>query len=157
MNLLNAVIMNNTREEILDQLGKLLTLSNDAEEGYKEAAENVDGSELKTLFLKQSQQRAEFAQELDREIRTLGGDPDNSTSITADLHRAWINIKSAFTSNDDKAVVQECHRGDQEALNDYNSVLQETNLAASTRELLLRQKQSIDTANSTMARLAQVV
>ena len=149
--------MNNTKEEILDQLSKLLTLSNDAEEGYKEAADNVDESELKALFLKQSQQRAEFAQELDREIRTLGGDPDNSTSITADLHRAWINIKSAFTSNDDKAVVQECHRGDQEALNDYNAVLQETNLAASTRELLLRQKQSIDTANSTMARLAQAV
>ncbi len=149
--------MNNTNEEILDQLSKLLTLSNDAEEGYKEAADNVDSSELKTMFLKESRQRAEFAQELDGEIRTLGGDPDNSTSITADLHRAWINIKSAFTSNDDKAVVKECHRGDQEALSDYNSVLQETNLAASTRELLLRQKQSIDTANSTMARLAQAV
>ncbi len=149
--------MNNTNEEILDQLSKLLTLSNDAEEGYKEAADNVDSSELKTMFLKESRQRAEFAQELDGEIRTLGGDPDNSTSITADLHRAWINIKSAFTSNDDKAVVKECHRGDQEALSDYNSVLQETNLAASTREMLLRQKQSIDTANSTMARLAQAV
>ncbi|WP_020602450.1 ferritin-like domain-containing protein [Spirosoma spitsbergense] len=149
--------MNDTREEIIDQLGKLLTLSNDAEEGYKEAADNVDDNELKTLFLKQSQQRAEFAQELDREIRALGGDTDNDTSLTADLHRAWINIKSAFTSNDDKTVVRECHRGDQEALNDYNKVLQETNLAASTRELLLRQKQSIDTANSTMARLAQAV
>jgi uncharacterized protein (TIGR02284 family) len=149
--------MNSTNEETLDQLGKLLTLSNDAEEGYKEAADNVDSSELKTLFLKESRQRAEFAQELDQEIRTLGGDPDNSTSVTADLHRAWMNIKAAFTSNDDKAVVKECHRGDQEAISDYNAVLQETNLAASTRELLLRQKQSIDTANSTMARLAQAV
>lgn len=149
--------MNDTREEIIDQLGKLLTLSNDAEEGYKEAADNVDDNELRTLFLEQSQQRADFAQELDSEIRALGGDADNGTSLTADLHRAWINIKSTFSSNDDKAVVQECHRGDQEALNDYNAVLQETNLAASTRELLLRHKQSIDTANSTMARLAQAV
>ncbi|WP_018619102.1 ferritin-like domain-containing protein [Spirosoma luteum] len=149
--------MNDTREEILDQLGKLLTLSNDAEEGYKEAADNVDDNELKTLFLEQSRQRADFAQELNREISTLGGNADNGTSLTADLHRAWINIKSTFSSDDDKAVVQECHRGDQEALNDYNSVLQGTNLAASTRELLLRQKQSISTANSTMARLAQVV
>ena len=149
--------MNDTREEILDQLNKLLTSSNDAQEGYKEAADNVDDNELKTLFLQQSQQRAEFAQELAGEISALGGDTDSGTSFTADLHRAWINIKSAFTSDDDKAVVQECHRGDQEALNDYNTVLQETDLAASTRELLLRQKQSIDTANSTMARLAQIV
>jgi uncharacterized protein (TIGR02284 family) len=146
-----------TRTEILDQLSELLTISHDAEKGYQEASENVDDNELKTLLLAQSRQRAEFAQELDREIRTLGGEPDNGTSITADLHRAWINIKSTFSTNDDKAVVQECHRGDQEALNTYNAVLQETDLVASTRELLLRQKQSIDSANSTMARLALVV
>lgn len=146
-----------TRDEILDQLSQLLTRSNDAEKGYQEAAENVDDNELKSLFLTQSRQRAEFAQELDREIRTLGGDPDNGTSLSADLHRAWLNIKSTFTDHNDKAVVQECHRGDQEALKDYTSVLQETDLAASTREMLLRQKQSIDSANSTMARLALVV
>ena len=146
-----------TRGEILDQLSQLLTLNHDAEKGYQEASENVKDNELKSLFLTQSRQRAEFATELDREVRSLGGEPSDTTSIAADLHRAWINLKSVFSSNDDKAVVQECHRGDQEALNTYNQVLQETDLAASTRELLLRQKQSIDSANSTMAKLALVV
>ncbi|UFH56489.1 PA2169 family four-helix-bundle protein [Spirosoma sp. KNUC1025] len=146
-----------TRGEILDQLNKLLTRNHDAEKGYQEASENVKDNELKSLFLAQSRQRGEFAQEIDREIRALGGEPDNDTSLAADLHRAWINIKSTFSSDDDKATVQECHRGDKEALEDYNAVLQETDLAASTRELLLRQKQSIDSANSSMARLAQVV
>jgi len=146
-----------TRGEILDQLNKLLTLSHDAEKGYQEAAENAKDTELKSLFMSQSRQRSEFAVSLDREIRVLGGEPDNGTSITADLHRAWINIKSTFASDDDKATVEECHRGDKEALETYNAVLQETDLVASTRELLLQQKQSIDTANSTMARLALVV
>ena len=146
-----------TRGEILDQLSRLLTRNHDAEKGYQEAAENVKDNELKSLFLAQSRQRAEFALALDREIRTLGGEPDTGTSLAADLHRAWINIKSTFASDDDKATVQECHRGDQEALENYNTVLQETDLAASTRELLLQQKQSIDSANSTMARLALVV
>ena len=146
-----------TRGEILDQLSQLLTLSHDAEKGYQEAADNVDDNELKTLFLAQSKQRGEFAAELDREVRSLGGEPADNTSIAADLHRAWINIKSVFSTNDDKAVVQECHRGDQAALNTYNSVLQETDLVASTREMLLRQKQSIDSANTTMAKLALVV
>lgn len=146
-----------TRGEILDQLNRLLSLNRDAEKGYQEAADSVKDNELKTLFLTQSKQRGEFGQEIDREVRALGGDPDNGTSLAADLHRAWISIKSTFASNDDKATVQECHRGDQEALENYNAVLQETDLAASTREMLLRQKQSIDTANSSMARLAQVV
>lgn len=146
-----------TRGEILDALNKLLTRNRDAEEGYQEAAENAKDTELKSLFLAQSRQRGEFAMELDREIRTLGGEPDSSTSVLSSLHRAWINIKSSFSSDDDKATVQECQRGDQEALDDYNSVLQETDLVASTRELLLRQKQSIDTAHASMARLALVV
>ncbi|KAB7732474.1 PA2169 family four-helix-bundle protein [Rudanella paleaurantiibacter] len=146
-----------TRGEILDALNTLLTRSHDAEEGYQEAAENTKDSELKSLFLAQSRQRAEYAMELDREIRTLGGEPDKNTSILSDLHRAWINIKSAFASDNDKATVQECQRGDKEALDDYNNVLQQTDLAASTRELLLRQKQSIESAHASMARLALVV
>ncbi|GAB3895482.1 ferritin-like domain-containing protein [Spirosoma agri] len=146
-----------SRGEILDQLNRLLTRNHDAEKGYQEAAENVKDSELKSLFLAQSRQRGEFALEIDREIRTLGGEPDNGTSIASDLHRAWINIKSTFSSDDDKATVEECKRGDQEALENYNSVLQETDLVASTRELLLRQKQSIDSAHASMSRLALVV
>lgn len=146
-----------TRGEVLDQLNKLLTSSRDAEKGYQEASENVKDAELKSLFLAQSRQRADFAQELDREIRTIGGEPDNGTSLASDLHRAWINIKSTFASDDDKAVVQECQRGDKEALDSYNEVLQETDLVASTRQLLLSQKEKIESAHATMARLALVV
>lgn len=146
-----------TRGEVFDQLNKLLTRNHDAEKGYQEAAENVKDAELKSLFLTQSRQRGEFAMELDREVKTLGGEPDSGTSLASDLHRAWINVKSTFASNDDKATVQECQRGDQEALDSYTSVLQETDLIASTRELLLRQKQSIDSAHASMARLALIV
>lgn len=146
-----------TRGEILEALNKLLTRSHDAEEGYQEAAKNAKDPELRSLFLAQSRQRAEFATELDREVRATGGEPENSTSLLSSLHRAWITIKSSISSDDDKATVQECHRGDQESLDDYNSVLQQTDLAASTRELLLRQKQSIESAHASMARLALVV
>ncbi|KAA9349129.1 ferritin-like domain-containing protein [Larkinella humicola] len=147
----------NTNSEILDRLNTLLTRTRDGERGYQEAAENVKDTELKSLFLAQSRQRNEYATEIDREIRTLGGDPENSTSLTADLHRAWINIKTTFTGNDDKAVVEECKRGDGQALEDYQEILQSTSLAASTRELLLRQKERIESAHASMARLANVV
>lgn len=146
-----------TPSEVFDQLNKLLTRSYDAEKGYAEAAENVKSTELKSLFMAQSRQRAEFAQALDREIRAIGGEPDNGTSLASDLHRAWINIKAAFAGDDDKALVEECNRGDKEALDNYNSVLQETDLMPSTRHLLLNQKEKIETAHATMNRLTLVV
>ena len=147
----------NTHSEILDRLNTLLTRTRDGERGYQEAAENAKDAELKSLFLTQSRQRSEYATEIDREIRTLVGDPENSTSLTADLHRAWINIKSTFTGNNDKAVVEECKRGDGQALEDYQEILQSTSLTASTRELLLLQKERIESAHASMARLANVV
>ncbi|GAB3273326.1 PA2169 family four-helix-bundle protein [Larkinella harenae] len=146
-----------TNGEILDRLNTLLMRTRDGERGYQEAAENAKDTELKSLFLAQSRQRGEFAAELDREVRTLGGDPETSTSLTADLHRAWINIKTTFTGNDDKAVVEECKRGDGQALDDYQEILKSTSLMASTRELLLRQKERIESAHASMSRLASVV
>jgi uncharacterized protein (TIGR02284 family) len=147
----------NTNSEILDRLNTLLTRTRDGERGYQEAAENVKDAELKSLFMAQSRQRGEYATEIDREVRALGGDPETTTSLAADLHRAWINIKTSFTGNDDKAVVEECKRGDGQALEDYQEILQSTSLPASTRELLLRQKERIESAHSSMARLAHVV
>lgn len=147
----------NTNNDLLDKLNTLLTRTRDGERGYQEASDNVKDAELKSLFLAQSRQRGEFAMELDREIRTLGGNPETSTSLLADLHRAWINIKTTFTADDDKATVEECRRGDGEALSDYQDILQSTNLAASTRELLLRQKERIEAAHASMTRLAKVV
>jgi uncharacterized protein (TIGR02284 family) len=146
-----------TRGEVLDQLNRLLTRAHDAETGYQEAAENVKDAELKGLFLAQSQERAEFGRELDREIRALGGDPDAGTSLASDLHRAWINLKSAVSGHTDKAVAEECQRGDAEALSEYKEVLEQTDIAASTRELLLRQKSKVESAHATMGRLALVV
>lgn len=146
-----------TRSDILDKLNQLLTRNHEAAKGYEQAAENAKDAELKSLFMVQSRQRSEFALELDREIRALGGTPDADTSVASDLHRAWINIKSAFTPNDDKATVEECKRGDQVALNDYSEILNDTTLMASTRELLLRHKERIMAAHSGMSRIALVV
>ncbi|RAJ95995.1 uncharacterized protein (TIGR02284 family) [Larkinella arboricola] len=146
-----------TNGEILDRLNTLLTRTRDGERGYQEAAENVKDTELKSLFLAQSRQRGEFAMEIDREVRTLGGDPETTTSLVADLHRAWINIKSTITGHSDKAIVEECKRGDGQALDDYQEILKNTSLMASTRELLLRQKERIESAHASMARLADVV
>jgi uncharacterized protein (TIGR02284 family) len=146
-----------TRGEVLDQLNRLLTRAHDAENGYQEAAENVKDDELKGLFLAQSRERAEFGRELEREIRALGGEPDGGTSLASDLHRAWINLKSAVSGHTDKAVAEECQRGDSEALTDYKDALEQTDIAASTRELLLRQKSKVESAHVTMGRLALVV
>jgi uncharacterized protein (TIGR02284 family) len=69
-------------------------ISKDGQEGYKQAAEAVKDSELKSLFGSYSQQRSKFASELQNEAVHLGkSKPEDFSSACGSLYRAWINLK----------------------------------------------------------------
>jgi uncharacterized protein (TIGR02284 family) len=109
------------REELLECLNELIETSRDGEHGYQTASENVKNPGLQTFFRECSTQRAQFASELESEVRQLGGTPVESGSVSAAVHRGWINIKSIVSS--DEAVIAECVRGDEGAIETYQRVL----------------------------------
>lgn len=113
----NSETQNN--EFLNDLLGKAL----DAEAGYKLAAYTVEDTLLQSIFRENAVQRAEFASELKKIIVHNGGDPDSTTSTLSKLHRVWIGLKGWATSADDTAVLEECERGEQATLEEYESVL----------------------------------
>ena len=86
------------------------------EKGFKEAAGAVKDPQLKSLFQEYSQQRHRFATELQSQAQGLGeSEPEKTSSTAGAMHRAWINLKSAVTSGDDKAILSECERGEDSA------------------------------------------
>ena len=77
------------QNEVIDNLIETLK---DGQEGFKQAAESVRNSALKTLFSDFSQQRSRFATALQSEARRHGETkPETSSSATGALHRGWIN------------------------------------------------------------------
>ncbi|MDQ3254562.1 MAG: PA2169 family four-helix-bundle protein [Acidobacteriota bacterium] len=114
-----------TNDDVISTLNNLIETCKDGQTGFQTAAEGVNNSELKTLFYNYSQQRAQFAGELQNEVLRLGGDPEKTGSIAASLHRGWINIKSAVTGKDDAAVIAECERGEDSAVSNYKDALKE--------------------------------
>lgn len=139
--------------EMSNKLNELLERTYDAEKGFKEVAKKVDNEVIKNFFEKSAQQRAEFTRQLKAEINSYGHTPDESGSTAGSLHRAWIDFKALFTSNDEKAMLEEVHRGEQEAIATYDDILQDKSfvLPPYTENLLLRQRDAIretlDTAN----------
>lgn len=127
-----------SNEEVISTLNNLIETCRDGQEGFRAAAEGVERSELKHLFHTYSQQRARFVGELQGEVRRLGGDPENSGSVAASLHRGWIDIKSAVTGKDDNAVLAECERGEDSAVSNYRDAL-DADLPANVRSLVERQ------------------
>lgn len=127
-----------SNEEVISTLNNLIETCRDGQNGFQTAAAGVESSELKTLFHTYSQQRASFVGELQDEVRRLGGDPEDTGSVAATLHRGWINLKSAVTGKDDAAVVTECERGEDSAVANYRDALS-TDLPANVRSAVERQ------------------
>ncbi len=112
-------------ENVISTLNSLIETSKDGQNGFQEAAESVERSDLKSLFYECSQQRAQFTGELQSLVRELGGDPEESGSLAAAVHRGWINMKSAVTGRDETAILNECERGEDVAVSAYKKALEE--------------------------------
>ncbi|PYJ07793.1 MAG: aldehyde dehydrogenase [Verrucomicrobia bacterium] len=128
------------QKEIISTLNDLIETLKDGQEGFRQAAAAVSDSRLKSLFGDYSLQRSRFAGELQNEAITLGEhNPENTSSTAGAMHRAWINLKSAITSGDDHAILAECERGEDSAVNEYKKAMEVEDLSAPIREIISRQ------------------
>lgn len=116
--------MTDTNKDVISVLNELIEYSKDGEKGFKTSAEDVKNPELKTYFLQRAGECGSAASELQHQVRALGGDPETSTSVSGDLHRTWVNIKSALTGKDEEAVLNEVERGEDHALKAYKDALE---------------------------------
>lgn len=111
-------------DKAVESLNYLIGTLHDGETGYREAAEEVENVQFKTVFNRIAQERASFRADLEQEVRRHGGEPKEGGSTSAALHRTWINVRDAVTGKSDDDVLKEVERGDTTALENYNDVLQ---------------------------------
>ncbi|AIR89522.1 aldehyde dehydrogenase [Pseudomonas cremoricolorata] len=111
--------MSNPNKDVIDVLNDLIEYSKDGEKGFKESADDVKHPDLKRFFAERAAACATAVHELQAEVRHLGGEPKDSTSISGDLHRGWVNFKSIVTGKDEEAVLNEVERGEDHALKAY--------------------------------------
>ncbi|MDR5591616.1 PA2169 family four-helix-bundle protein [Christiangramia sp. SM2212] len=130
-------------KEISKKLNELLEKNYDAEKGYKLAAEKVNNQRLKGFFSQRAQERYDFGHELKTEIRNFGENPDKGTSLAGDAHRSWMNLKASLSNDKDEAVLEEAIRGEKAAVEEYENILKESEIPASTGNILLKQKNAI--------------
>jgi len=115
-----------TNENIVDKLNSLIQINEDRKEGYQKAWEQSDDLNLKTLFDQFSKQSARYIVDLGMAVESYGGIPAESTSISGDAYRAWMDIKDALTTNSRKTVLASCERGEDAAVGTYRDVLKES-------------------------------
>lgn len=140
-------------KEIVSNLQGLLEKNYDAEKGYKKAMTNAKSPNLKQFLQKQAAQRSRFANELTQEIRGLNEEPKDSGSFTGDLHRAWIDIKTAVSGNEDEAVLEECIRGEKASVEEYDEKLEKQAFPPQISRVLEKQASEIKQTLNRVKRL----
>lgn len=153
--------MNTTKEnadieihkDIVNNLQGLLEKNYDAQKGFTNAMKNAENGNLKRFLQAQAAQRSRFANELTDELRKLNEEPKESGSLTGDLHRAWINIKSTVSGNEDEAVLEECIRGEKASVEEYNETLKNENFPPHISSILQKQAGEINQTLSRVKRL----
>lgn len=139
--------------EMSNKLNDLLERTYDAEKGFKQVAEKVDNTIIKEFFEDRAKQRYDFGHALKAEIKAFGQKPDKGGSFKGLAHRNWIDFKSIFSYNNEETMLEEVKRGEEEAIQTYNDILQDKEfvLPPTTESLLMEQRNAIretlETAN----------
>lgn len=134
------------KEEIANNLNQLLEKTYDAEKGYKDAASNVKDAKMKAFLEEQAKQRYDFGHDIKQEIKAFDQKPDKGGSAKGSLHRTWMDVKTAFSGNENETVMEEVQRGEKAAIEDYDDILAEKELPPSTKAMLQGQRQKIEQA-----------
>ena len=137
--------MTDLNKEAISVLNDLIETSKDGQEGFKSCAEDIKQQDLKAFFVKRSADCATAAAELQSAVRSLGGEPETSTSVAGDLHRRWVDVKSIFTGKGEEAVLNEAERGEDHALKAYKEALEkiDKHQLLHIRDLVVRHLQGV--------------
>jgi uncharacterized protein (TIGR02284 family) len=126
--------------DVIALLNELIETSRDGEKGFALAAQDSKDPTLTTLFREGEQSCRTAVAELQDQVRILGGNPEDHGSMKAAVHRGWVSLKSAVTSRDSKAILEECERGEDYAKAKYAYAVKQ-DLPEGVRAVLERQYQ----------------
>src|SRR5919199_2539910 len=134
--------MAGSTHDVIAALNDLLETCRDSEEGFRHAGRHVSDRETRALFDDYARQSAEFAAELEAEVRRLGGDPGEHSIFDGLAHPGWITIARKLTGEDEAAVMAECDCGVDALERSYAGAL-EKELPSAVRSLVERQHRQV--------------
>jgi len=111
--------------DLIDTLNHLVSTCKDGEYGFLSCAEHVKSGNLRSVFSARAEECRQAAAELQSLIQQNGGKPDDGGTATGAMHRGWVAVKATLTGASDLAMLEECERGEDSAMERYRKALEE--------------------------------
>lgn len=127
-------------DDAVDTLNDLLECCRDGEYGFRECAANTKAQDIQTLLVRRAGDCGAAAVELQTLIRQMDGEAGDSGTVSGAMHRGWVSVKGTLSGYSDKAMLDECERGEDSAVAQYRKALKQ-DLPAASRAVVERQAQ----------------
>lgn len=113
-----------------DVLNGLITTTIDSANGFERAAEDAEAGPYSELFRDFGAERRGVVQSLQQVVRSLGGTPHDDGSLTANLHRRWLDLRAAIAGDGgDRAIIMEVERGEDHLKSKFEDALADGELS----------------------------
>ncbi len=145
--------MSTAHEHAVKVLNSLIETTLDSANGYKEAAHSSEDSQYKTMFSERSLKRMKITGELQQEVRTFGGEPEDDQSVLGKAHNLFVDLKAAVMGHDEKAIINEVERGEDFIKAKYEKALADEELPATVRDVVTRAFADIKADHDVMSAL----
>jgi uncharacterized protein (TIGR02284 family) len=142
------------RDHDISVLNSLITTTIDSAYGFEKSAEDAKGGRFDEMFREFAAERRTVIARLQEAVRNMGGTPNDDGSLKGDLHRRWIDLKTALTGGSgDKAVIEEVERGEDYLKGKYYTALADTELSPGAQEVIRAAYQSVRSGHDTASAL----
>ena len=117
---------------------KLIQTLENGKLGFDTAAEKLDSErpDVAASFRKFSQERAAMSAELTSIAASYGDDIEQRSTVPGAVHRGWIAVKDALTSDDATAVINAAETGEDHAVEEYKEAVADDDISPEFRTLI---------------------
>ena len=144
---------NRTASGDVTVLNTLIATLLDSIEGYQKSAENVENPRFAELFNERAQERQQVVTRLQAAVAEAGGTPEDDASTLGSMHRVFVDLKSAVTGTDDKAIVNEVERGEDYLKEKFETAMRNTDLSARAQAAVNEAWTSVKAGHDQMSQL----
>lgn len=140
-----------TANQVLEDLIETLE---DGKKGFRQAADHLDEErpDIARQMRDFADERERFSAELREVAAAEGIEIVEEGSVAGALHRGWISIKDALSTNDTHAVLAAAETGEDHAVEEYEAALKEQ-LPTQVQEIVARQAAAVRDAHDAVRAL----
>ena len=144
-----VIRIGNDNESVLNGL---IATALDSVDGYRKAADSADNQSYRSLFSEYAAEREKIVRDLQAQVRSLGGKPEDDGTILGTAHRAFLALREAVGGGD-RAIVNEMERGEDHIKAKFAHALESGKLSGEPLAAVQRANDSVRAGHDRMSAL----